>query len=344
MDLSSSIAFPASFGPCFSLTVDTEEEFEWAAALDRASTRTEATRALAEGQRFFASAGVKPLYYVDQPVVDNDAAAALMGQLVADGKADVGVHLHPWVTPPFVEEVNRRNSYAGNLPREVEQAKLRHVRDAIITRMQHRPLAYRAGRYGIGPATLELLVEEGFRIDSSVRSLFDYRDDGGPNFRREGLHPWRCGPGGAIVEVPLTTVFTGRMGRYGRPTFPRLDQFPTVRAFLARAGWLERVPLTPEGIPANKACEAIDVAAEIGLPLLTMSFHSPSLAVGHTPYVRNARDLAAFYRWFDRVFDHLARRGIAAIDVAGILAATGSSAPATSDSCQSASRSARAAA
>ncbi len=337
------LAFPSDFGPRFSLTVDTEEEFEWAAELDRASTSTQSSRALAEGHRFFAAAGVKPLYYVDQPVVDDDAAADLLGQMVADGVADVGVHLHPWVTPPFVEEVNRRNSYAGNLSRSVEQAKLRHVRDAIVARMDHRPIAYRAGRYGIGPATLELLVEEGFLIDSSVRSLFDYRDDGGPNFRREGLHPWRCGPDGRIVELPLTTIFTGRLGRFGRPTFPKLDQFPTVRALLARAGWMERVPLTPEGVPATKACEAIDVAAEIGLPLITMSFHSPSLAIGHTPYVRSASDLAAFYRWFDIVFDHLARRGIGSIDVAGILAATSDRAAAAS-ACQSAAASARTAA
>ena len=336
-------AFPAGFGTRFSLTVDTEEEFEWAADLDRSSTGTQATRALAEGQRYFAAAGVKPLYYVDQPVVDNDTAAGLLGQLAADGSADIGVHLHPWVTPPHIETVNRHNSYVGNLPRELEQAKLRHVRDSIVARMGLRPVAYRAGRYGIGRATLDILAQEGFLLDSSVRSLFDYRSDGGPDFRRDGLEPWRCGPGDAIVELPLTTLFTGRLRRFGSTAYLRMDQFPTVKSFLARAGWMERVPLTPEGIPADKACEAIDAAIAVGLPLLTMSFHSPSLAIGHTPYVRSAADLATFYRWFDTVFDHLARRGIAAIDVADILAATGQRSDA-SPACQSAAASARAAA
>ena len=333
--------FPTDFGTRFSITVDTEEEFEWAAELDRKSTSTVATRALAEGQTFFAAAGVKPLYYVDQPVIDNDAAAGLLGQLISDCTADVGVHLHPWVTPPHVEEVNRRNSYVGNLPKELEQAKLRHVRDSIVARIGLHPVAYRAGRYGIGPATLDILAEEGFLLDSSVRSLFDYRGDGGPDFRRDILTPWRCGPANAIVELPLTTVFTGRFGRFGPAAYRGMDQFPTVKSFFARAGWMERVPLTPEGIPADKACDAIDVAVDHGLPLLTMSFHSPSLAIGHTPYVRSADDLATFYRWFDRVLGHCARRSIFPIDGAGILEATGQRKP-DAPSCQSATLSARA--
>lgn len=335
--------FPDGFATRFSVTVDTEEEFDWAASFDRHNTSTSATQALALGQAYFARAGIKPLYYVDQPVVDCDAAADFLAGQVADGAADVGVHLHPWVTPPHVEEVNSRNSYVGNLPRDVEQAKLRHVRDAIVQRIGLRPVAYRAGRYGIGPSTLEILAEEGFLIDSSVRSLFDYRGDGGPDFRRERLMPWRCGPDNAIVELPLTTMFTGRLRRFGPLAYLGMDQFPTVKAAMARAGWMERVPLTPEGVPAGKACEAIDAAIDHGLPLLTMSFHSPSLAVGHTPYVRSSRDLEDFYSWFDRVLDHCARRGLLPIDVAEILDATGQSQRAA-PACQSATASARAAA
>lgn len=339
----STIAFPDSFGTRFSVTVDTEEEFDWAADLDRRSTSTQATRALITGQRYFEQAGVKPLYYVDQPVIDNDAAADFLGAVLATGQGDVGAHLHPWVTPPFVETVNRHNSYVGNLPRGVEQAKLRHIRAAIAERTGQAPVCYRAGRYGIGPNTLDLLAEEGFAIDSSVRSHFDYRSDGGPDFRRDGSFPRRCGPGNAIVQIPLTTMFTGRLRRIARATYPKLDQLPSFRSFLSHAGWMERVPLTPEGVPARKACDAIDVALALGLPLLTMSFHSPSLAIGHTPYVRSQADLDGFYRWFDIVFDHCARRGIRPADVDTIIAATR---PQHDDAaaCQSPAPSARAAA
>jgi hypothetical protein len=80
------------------------------------------------------------------------------------------------------------------------------------------------------------------------------------------------------------------------------------------------VALTPEGIPAARACAAIDRAIDLGLPLLNFSFHSPSLEPGHTPYVRTPADLAAFYGWWDSVLAHLRRRGIQSTTVADVLA------------------------
>lgn len=326
------MVFGPEFGTRFSITVDTEEEFVWGAGFSRTGHGLVSVHALADGQRYFAAAGVKPLYYVDAPVLGSEHAAAIFSELVADNSADFGVHLHPWVTPPFVETVNAANSYAGNLQESVERSKIRANSDLMMENIGLRPIAYRAGRYGIGPNTLNILAQEGFKFDSSVRSLFDYRDDGGPDFRNATLHPQRVGPRGDIIELPLTTLFTGHGNRLGRTLYRRLDATPTVRGLLARAGLIERIPLTPEGVPADKACEAIDIALEIGLPLLTMSFHSPSLAPGHTPYVRNAADLAAFYRWFDVVLDHCARRGIGNASLDDIAKAAGQTTDANSAS------------
>ena len=82
------------------------------------------------------------------------------------------------------------------------------------------------------------------------------------------------------------------------------------RGLLARLGLLERIPLTPEGVAADEALKAIDIAIDNGLPLLVFSFHSPSLRPGHTPYVRDEDDLDRFYAWWRASFDTLARRGV----------------------------------
>ena len=50
---------------------------------------------------------------------------------LAAGRAEIGIQLHPWVNPPFEEEVTPRNSFAGNLPRALEHAKFRNLREAI---------------------------------------------------------------------------------------------------------------------------------------------------------------------------------------------------------------------
>ena len=323
--MSEQVSFPESFGTRFSVSVDTEEEFEWAGALSREGHGTASVPALREGQAFFAAANVAPLYYVDLPVLADDAASGMFRQWLADDSADFGIHLHPWVTPPFDETVNRPNSYAGNLPEELERAKLRHMRDLMVERLGIRPFAYRAGRYGIGPNSMRILAGEGFCWDSSVRPLHDYRADGGPDFRWSSHHPYRTGPSDAILEIPLTTMFVGHARWFGRQIFGTMGDVRLVRGALSRLGLLQRIALTPEGVPANVACQAIDVALDQGLRLLNMSFHSPSLAIGHTPYVRSAEDLRQFYIWFDQVFDHCAKRGVTSVRMGEVLAAAGMS-------------------
>jgi hypothetical protein len=124
-----------------------------------------------------------------------------------------------------------------------------------------------------------------------------------------------------LLELPVTSVFGGLARSGGAKLFDRVFRSDTMRAVLARSGVLERIALTPEGIPIEKAIAAIDIAVEWQLPVLVFSFHSPSLAVGHTPYVRSEADLEEFYIWWVRVFDHLRVRGVHPTTIAEITAA-----------------------
>ena len=53
-----------------------------------------------------------------------------------------------------------------------------------------------------------------------------------------------------------------------------------------------------------------DVALDDGLPLLVLSFHSPSLVPGNTPYVHDDADLDALYDWWRAIYAYLDRRGV----------------------------------
>lgn len=315
------IAWPADLGRRFMLWIDTEEEFDWAAPFDRGATQVTVIGGMARFQAFMRQAGVRPVYVTDYAVAQSEAANALMRGWVAEGSADIGVHLHPWVNPPHEEIVGAANSYAGNLPEALERAKLLTLRDRIEARLGVRPIAYRAGRYGIGPRSGALLEEAGFRIDSSVRSRFDYRRQRGPDFTGMPLWPYRAGPTGRLIELPLSTAFVGGLGRWGDRLHPRVERAGRLGGVLSRAGLLARVPLTPEGVSAHECRAAIDSLIGEDLPLLSFSFHSPTLEPGHTPYTRSAADVESFYRWWDMVLDHLDRRGVRPIDQATLLAA-----------------------
>ena len=297
--------------PCFIVTVDTEEEFDWTAPFSRDRHGLTHLRSIAPFQKLCENDGVKPVYLVDYPVARDGFGAEIFSDWMRSGLAEVGLQLHPWVTPPFDEEVNAHNSYACNLPAQMERAKLQALYDAVVENIGVRPLSYRAGRYGAGQHTPDLLLELGIPIDTSVRSLFDYRVQGGPNFARCALQPYWVRQD-KLIELPVTSIFGGALRSVGPMLFERVFESDSMRSLLARSGLLERIALTPEGIPAEKAILAIDLALEMDLPVLNFSFHSPSLAVGHTPYVRTGEQLDAFYDWWEQIFAHLAKRNVRA--------------------------------
>jgi hypothetical protein len=315
------IAWPQAMGRRFMLWIDTEEEFDWSAPFSRNATQVSVVTGMARFQAFIRSAGVKPIYVTDYAVIDDDAASALLRSWVEEGRADVGAHLHPWVNPPHQEEVSAFNSYAGNLPPALERTKLIALRNRIEERVGVRPLAYRAGRYGVGPHTAGLLEEAGFRIDSSVRSRFDYLAQHGPDFSGMPLHPYWAGPEGKLIELPLSTAYVGHLGSWGERLHPRLQRTGALAGAFSRFGLLSRVPLTPEGISAAECCAAIDSLIAEDVPILNFSFHSPTVEPGHTPYTRNAADVERFYRWWDEVLDHLARHDVQPLSQEELLAA-----------------------
>jgi hypothetical protein len=256
----------------------------------------------------------------------------MMGQWVADGTADIGAHLHPWVNPPHVEDVSAANSYVGFLPEAVERAKLEALCRRIEERFGARPIAYRAGRYGVGPNSGQLLEEAGFRLDSSVRSRFDYSHQHGPDFCGLPQDPYWAGPGRTLMELPLSTAFVGLLRGGGERLYRAAQTMGPLAGALSRARMLSRVPLTPEGISASEAIAAIDALMAEGVRVLNFSFHSPTLEPGHTPYVRDEADRTAFYGWWDAVLAHLARRGVRAASLDQLLCAV----PMRIEACQAA--------
>ena len=308
--------------PRFIVTVDTEEEFDWNAPFTRDCHGTTHVAAIDRFQRLCDANGVRPAYLVDYPIANDSSAVELLGRYVAQARADVGVQLHPWVNPPFTEAPSVHNSYACNLPPELEREKLTALHALISERFGVKPQMYRAGRYGAGSNSRKILRDLGVAIDTSVRSLFDYTRQGGPNYANCPLDPYWITEG-ELMELPVTTVFNGALKSAGKMIFSRAFETLTSRGLLARTGMLERIALTPEGIPVDQAIQAINIALDQKIPILNFSFHSPSLAVGHTPYVRNDEELERFYDWWMQIFAHLHARGVKPTHVTEIVRAAG---------------------
>jgi hypothetical protein len=314
------VRFTPGFGPRFVVTVDTEEEFDWAGPFARFGHGLSHVPCLARFQDFCEHAGVAPVYLVDYPVACDARLAEALGPAILAGRAEIGMQLHPWVNPPHEETVNVPNSYAGNLAPELERAKFDTLKHAIEQAFARPPRIYRAGRYGVGPNTARIIADGGIGIETSVRARFNYTGQGGPDFRNHPVRPWWIDRNAGLIELPLSTLYCGMLRRRGAWLYHALWRVPVMRGVLARLRLFERVPLTPEGTDLAAALRAIDVALADRLPVMVFSFHSPSLLPGHTPYVRDEAGLDRLYDWWRGVFAHLRLRGVAPAGLSEIIA------------------------
>jgi hypothetical protein len=293
--------------PLLLVVVDTEEEFDWSAPFDRANTSVRTMASIGTFQSLCDEFGVVPTYVIDQAIAAQPAGYELLAQYHADGRANIGAHLHAWVTPPFEEDVNSRNSFQGNLPRSLERAKLAHLTETIQSNLGVRCVVHKAGRYGFGPNTAGILDELGYRIDCSVSAAFDWSAIGGPDFQHFSNRPFWFGAD--LLELPASGAIIGRAplevrrriyAWASRPSMQRLR----AGGLLSRLGLAERILLSPEGHSFEDLARLVRAELRSGERVLTLTLHSPSFVPGHTPYVRNHADLHEFLTVTRRFFEY----------------------------------------
>lgn len=293
-------SLPKNHRPVLLIAVDTEEEFQWDKPFSRSSTATTSIGAQHRlHDRVYDKYGIVPTYLIDWPVATSPTSVEALKSLMQNGQCEIGTHLHPWVSPPHLETVSTFNSYAGNLPKWLEFEKLQSLTDKITENFNKRPVTFKAGRYGLGKHTAEAIAKLGYKIDASVVPYTSFTSDGGPDFSKFSEFPFWFGDMAApMLELPVTTGFHGLLREYGSALYPRLAatrlKALRVKGIAARTRMLERIRLTPEGCTANDMIRLATTLARKGCQVMTLTYHSPSVVAGHTPYVRTNAELKQF--------------------------------------------------
>jgi hypothetical protein len=312
------VNFPPELGNRFTIFVYTQETFSRSGPIQGL---VEAIAHLPEFQRLAEAHGAIPCYLLNYTIAMNGLAQDILGPISESGRGVIGAQLQPWATPPFSEELTVLNSYPGNLPAALEHTKLASLTDAITNYFGQRPQIFRAGRYGVGTQTADLLCNLGYRMDVSVRPRFDYREDGGPDFRRHDARPFWAGRDRGLLALPLSACHIGWARKAGAVLYTHARRFPRIEGLLARSHALARVALTPEDMPIADAKEAVRVLLGEGVNILNFAMHSPSLSPGHTPYVRTSAELNEFYRWWEEMLTMLAGLNVRPVAADAIIAA-----------------------
>jgi hypothetical protein len=305
------IRWPAEQRPMVVVIVDSEAEFDWAAGAPRRARGVTSVERQAQMQPIFERYEVRPTFVLDYPVSNRPEGYGLIRALHRSGACEIGAHLQPWDNPPFVEQTTDENSYPGNLPPELEREKLIQLTRSIHNNVGVRPRIYKAGRYGVGRATARILAELGYEIDLSVVPGTDLTRQFGPDFSHCGARPYWFGENPKLLEIPLSIGYTGLLAQTGTMAYEltmneRLKALH-VPGMLARLRLVERITLTPEGISFEELRRLTFALLREGHRVFNFTYHSPSLAPGNTPYVRNEAGLHAFLRRIDQYLDFFTR-------------------------------------
>ena len=290
--------------PILIAAIDAEAEFDWDSPFLRTHTSVKNLRRQRLAQDIFDRFHVRPIYFVDYAAASQPEGYGPLREIADAGLCEIGAHLQPWETPPFEEELSERTSYNHNLPAWLQKEKLKRLTEMIEANFGKRPVAYRAGRYGIGEEMGWILPALGYRIDMSVRPGIDLRFLHAPDFRRAPARPYWFGEGRHLLEIPTTAGFVGLLGSRGLSEafkvrlYDLLSRPDALKAhapgLIARLGLLERIVLSPEGVSFADMRRLTRALLARGHRLFVLSFHSSSLLPGSTQYVRSEDDLARF--------------------------------------------------
>jgi len=300
------------------VSLDTEED-NWHRSRD--GVTVENIRELPCQARFFERLGVRPTYFTTYQVAIDPCAADVMRDVGDDGGAEIGAHLHPWNTPPLDEPLSPPNSMAKNLPAALQLAKLERLTGALAQSFGAAPTAFRAGRYGIGAETIGALVRCGYQVDSSVSPTVDLRSvDQGPTFVGAPLTPYRVdghrdvrvpAPDGPVVEMPLSYGFNRGPFGFWEPLRRVLEAAPLrwlrLDGVASRTGLVRRLSLSPEFQSADDMLTLSALLLEHGVRFLHMSWHTPSLKPGLSPFAPTRAAVDRLYASIEAYLDGLAR-------------------------------------
>lgn len=284
--------------PNLIVVVDTEEEFDWSKPFSASNRSIESILYQDETQALFEKYGVKPTYVLDYPIVENKKSVDVIRRYFESGNCMIGAHLQPWVNPPYLEEQSNFNSYPGNLSFRSEYSKLKELTAKIEQEFLHKPTSYKAGRYGFGPSTPKILKTLGYEIDLSIVPHTDFSEVEGFDFSSFANAPVWLGDDLDLLEIPLTRGFAGLFASLGPRVFHtidgRLGNKLHLPGLLARAGLLERITLTPEGISFEEMKRLTLKMMSRGRRIFCLTYHSSSLMPGGSPYVTTDEDRKAF--------------------------------------------------
>lgn len=317
----------------FIVTVDVEADDAWN------SPEKIELKNLAELPRFHDMCeeySVIPTYLVTYECATRDEAISILKPIADTGNCEIGHHLHCWTTPPFQKEGSAGvdaawvHAYQSELPDSLFMEKAEVLRVAIEKTYARSPASHRAGRWGIDQRSLEWLIENGFKADSSVVPLMSYsrnmgRTKGGSSFYSAPRAPYLYkgksiheNHNASLIEIPVSIYiprsFLSRLcASYIRRELPGHK----IVDHLFRTIGGTRILRPDHTCPPGVLVHMVENVIEEDLPILNLVLHSSELALGCSPSSSRMEDRDRVWQSLEEVFKYIKGLGIKTSSLSG---------------------------
>lgn len=304
----------------FVVTIDTEED-DWGEDRSAGSPVSNIAQ-VPKFQSLCEKYAVKPTYLLTYPITQDPESIRIFRSILSNGACEIGVHCHPWNTPPYEEEITKHNSMLCNLPIDLQYKKMENLDRAIQDQFGIKPVSFRAGRWAYSAQIAQHLEKLGYKVDTSVTPYVNWAYMQGPDFTDFPLRPYRVHPSnikqqhvqGAMLEVPATIGLLGWSSSLAEKVWKALRgenmAFVKGTGILAALGITKKVWLSPEVADGETMIQLIEQLSGQGHTHFNLVLHSSSLKAGLTPFVRTASEEERFYRRLETVFEYVRAKGI----------------------------------
>jgi hypothetical protein len=304
------MATPPAPQPAFLITIDTEGDDLWSRPRE---ITTRNTAYLPRFQHLCENFGFKPTWLVNYEMAMDPAFVRFGRELAQSGKAEIGMHLHAWNSPPLVPLTDNdlyHQPFLIEYPHVVMAAKVAFMTRLLTDRFECPMVSHRAGRWALDSAYARLLVQHGYLVDCSVSpgvtwqyTRGDPMGAGGADYRGFPSRPYLMDlehiqlPGTSpLLELPVS-VMRSKLHRI----MPLAHHLPGLR----RWAWQhqpDHVWLYPDGQNLSHMRWLVEHALCRQRPFIELILHSSELMPTGGPTARGEAFIDHLYQDLGELF------------------------------------------
>lgn len=291
----------------FIITVDTEGDNLWKPVMTADGMREITVKNAEYIERFqllCEKYGFLPTYLVNYEMAEAENFVSMARKWQAQGRCEIGMHMHAWNTPPIFELAYRRgshNPYACEYPHKILWKKLQFMTDLLQKQFGTRPISHRGGRWYIDPWYVHALQKLGYEVDCSVTPGVSWKQHIGYQcygndytkyprkpYYMKGKELYREKEGG-ILEVPPTIMDYPLRHRIRS----MIKNSLTYKEVMTQKMWLR-----PNGNNLEDMLNIVAYTEKGSGDYLEFMIHSSELMPGGSPTFANGRSI-------ERMYDHV---------------------------------------